>query len=478
MSHCAAIRIQETGRDWDECTDVIVIGSGFAGLAAAIEARNHGAQVIVLEKLKTAGGNSLISDGGIAAPGAAIQERKGIQDSPEAFYDDLLRAGLSMNHPVLARTLAERALEAFHWSCDYLGVEYLDRVDLFGGHSVPRCYTPRGRTGAAMIRRQLMKAEELGVQVRLQACMQRLLQVPDEGVCGVLVEAGHDRRNPGKGTVRSIRARKGVVLATGGFASDVAFRMGQDPRLTASVDTTNLPSATAECLVEALRIGAAPVHLSQIALGPWGSPDEKGYGEGARFADYILFQHGILLDPETGARFCNELGDRRTLADAILAIGHPCIGLVDSGALAATGWNTDRCRRQGVVKTFATLAEFASAYGAPPGLLASTVQEFNESFQRGRDLAFGKPLIAGAGPIANPPFHGIRLWPKVHYTMGGIGIDSGAAVLDRAGRTIPGLFAAGEVTGGVHGACRLGSCSITECLVFGRIAGTQAAGQR
>ncbi len=472
---CGTMPVPKQDEDWDEATDVVVVGSGFSGLAAAIEARRGGAEVVILEKLRTPGGNSSISDGGIAAPGTALQRRNGIADSPEGLYADMLKAGLAMNHPELARTLAEGAREAFEWSSEYLGVEYLDRVDLFGGHSVPRCYTPRGRTGAAMIRRLLDKAAELGLRVSCRAFMERLVQDPAGRVCGVLVRDDPGGKTPFRGPVRAIRARRGVVLAAGGFASDLAFRMVQDPRLTASIDSSNRPSATAETLVEALRIGAAPVQLSHIQLGPWGSPDEKGYGEGARFADYILFQHGILLDPGTASRFCNELGDRKTLADAILALGHPCIGLVDAAAVGQSGWSVDRCLRQGVVKSFATLADFATAYGLHPGRLASAVQGFNDGFQQQRDPAFGKPLLPEAGPVVTPPFHGIRLWPKVHYTMGGIRIDPGAAVLDLAGRAIPGLFAAGEVTGGVHGACRLGSCSITECLVFGRIAGRNAA---
>jgi len=472
---CGTMPVRERADDWDETTDVVVVGSGFSGLAAAIEARNHGAAVVILEKLPTPGGNSIISDGGIAAPGTALQQRSGIADSAERLYDDMLKAGLGMNHPELARTLAEGASEAFEWSCDYLGVEYLDRIDIFGGHSVPRCYTPRGRTGAAMIRRLLDKAAELGLRVSCRAFMQRLVQDPEGRVCGVLVRDDPGGKAPDRGGVRAIKARQGVVLAAGGFASDIAFRMVQDPRLTASIDSSSRPSATAETLVEALRIGAAPVQLSHIQLGPWGSPDEKGYREGARFADYILFQHGILLDPGTASRFCNEMGDRKTVADAMLALGHPCIGLVDAGAVSQSGWSVDRCLRQGVVKSFATLPEFAAAYGLQPACLALAVQGFNDCFQLGRDPAFGRPLIPAVGPIVTPPFHGMRLWPKVHYTMGGIRIDSRAAVLDLAGRAIPGLYAAGEVTGGVHGACRLGSCSIPECLVFGRIAGQNAA---
>ncbi len=152
--------------EWDEITDVLIIGSGFAGLSAAIEARNAGASVIILEKMNAPGGNSIISDGGIAAAGTEMQKKLGIKDSPDLMYHDMLKAGLSLNHPELVRVVTEKSSEVLQWSVDYLGIEYMDRIDIFGGHSVPRCYTPVGVSGSAIIKRQLLKLEELGIKVR------------------------------------------------------------------------------------------------------------------------------------------------------------------------------------------------------------------------------------------------------------------------------------------------------------------------
>jgi len=137
--------------NWDEIADVVVIGSGFAGLTAAIEARNAGASVIIIEKMKARGGNSIISDGGIAAADTLMQEKAGIKDSPELMYSDMLKAGLGLNYPELVRVVAEQSNEALQWSIDYLGVKYLERVDQFGGHSVPRCYTPLNVSGSTII---------------------------------------------------------------------------------------------------------------------------------------------------------------------------------------------------------------------------------------------------------------------------------------------------------------------------------------
>ena len=461
-----------------ETFDVIIIGAGFAGLTAAIEACEAGASVVVLEKMKALGGNSIISDGGIAAAGTDLQEKYGYEDSPQLMYEDMMKAGLGLNHPELVRIVADQSNEVFQWSIDHLGVEYMDRVDHFGGHSVHRCYTPEGRTGAAIIHKQVEKLDELGVEIRLGVFLESFDIDPEGKVCGVVVREGYNYKDPDAGESKVINAKKGVILATGGFGSDIEFRSAQDPRLTAEVDTTNKMFATAEALKEALKLGAAPVHLSHIQLGPWTSPDEKGFGDGPVFADYIVFLYGIVVDPETGRRFINELGDRKTVSDALLAVGHPCVGIADSKAVEDQGWDLGRGLKKEVIKKFDTLAELAHFYVIPAEELDATVNEYNRFVERGVDEQFEKPILPEAAPIAQSSFYGIRLWPKVHFTMGGVRIDTDARVLDLEGHPIDGLYAAGEVTGGVHGACRLGSCAITECLVFGRIAGRNAAGSR
>lgn len=447
--------------------DVLVVGSGFAGLVAAIEAATNGASVLVLEKMKAAGGNSIISDGGFAGLGE--------HDSPEQFYDDVVRAGQGLNEPELARILVENARDALAWSRDFIGVKYLERLEIFGGHSVARCYTAKGRRGASIIRPLLRKLDELGVPIRYQSRLETIRTDARGRVTGVLVRDGYDFRDPAAGTEVIINARRGVVLATGGFGADIAFRTMYDSRLTADVDTTNKPFATAETLLEAMRLGAATRHLSRIQLGPWASPDEKGYGEAPGFADYIVFPYGIIIDPSSGRRVANELADRKLLADSLLEVGHPCIGMADAQAVKQSGWNLDQGLKKGVLKVFDTLQAFAAGYGIDYDELGRTLARFNRFVEKGSDRDFAKPLLADARPVRTAPYFGVRLWPKVHYTMGGLAINAGSAVLDAQGKPLAGLFAAGELVGGVHGACRLGSCSITECFVFGRIAGKSVA---
>lgn len=458
--------------------DVLVVGTGFAGLAAAIEAKIAGGSVLVLEKTKGFGGNSAISEGGVAAAGTPMQQAAGIQDSPERLFRDMMRAGLGLNHPDLVGTVAENSADTLQWTIDELGVKYKDRVDQFGGHSVRRGHTTINRSGGDIIRPMLDKAKALGVKIRTRTLMQQVLLDGSGAVEGVCIRRGYTYPDTESGIVKYVKIKKALVLAAGGFGNDIDFRSCHDPRLDDRVDSTNKFSATAESLREAMRIGAMTVQLSHIQLGPWACPDEKGYGVGPDFASYIAFPYGVLVDPATGRRIVSELADRKTRADAILETGHPCIAIADATGVRNSGYSIDRCLKKGIVREFDSVADVATHYDIPLDALTDTLAAFNRDIDAGEDRAFGKPILPKATPIATPPFYAIRLWPKIHYTMGGVMIDADARVLDLHRRPIKGLYAAGEFTGGIHGACRLGSCAIMECLVFGRIAGRNAAHEK
>ena len=460
---------------WDEEADIIIVGSGFAGLAAAIETKEAGSLVIILEKMKGYGGNSTISDGVIAAAATKIQADLEITDSSQHMYEDMLKAGLGLNQPELVQVLTERSSETFQWTIDFLGVKYLNRVDQFGGHSVPRSYTTYNRSGSAIIKQLLQKVNDLGMRIRTKVFLQTILVDSKERICGVLVRDGYEYPDATTGIAKYIKARKAVILATGGFANDIELRTSQDPRLTSEIGSTNKYSTTGEALREALRIGAMPVHLSWIQLGPWASPDEKAYGIGPDFASYIAFPYGIMVNPKTGNRFVNELADRKIRSDAILLVGQPCIGIADEEGIRASGHRIEHCLRKGVVKKFNQIHEIADYYQIPIHSLKKTIEQFNDYVDQRFDEDFNKPILSNAKPLRYPPFFCIRLWPKVHHTMGGVLINSKAQVLNLSLQPMKGFYAAGEVTGGIHGACRLGSCAIIDCLVFGRIAGRYAA---
>lgn len=459
---------------WDEQTDVLIVGSGIAGLSAAIEARQAGADVIVLEKMKVIGGNTRLSDGGLAAPGNPLQRQLGVEDSTELFYQDILRAGLGLNHPHLVRIVADSAAEAVQWTVHELGVKYLDRLDRFGGHSVARCLTTQNHSGTDITNAQQARLAQLGVTIRNQCLLSRLIVESAGGVSGAQIRSGYRFGKKDSGNLKTIRARRAVILATGGFGNDVHFRTLQNPLLNKTVGSTNHRGATADGLLAALKIAAVPVHLSWIQLGPWGCADESGYGRGASFAAYSVYPNGILVDPATGCRIVNEWADRRQRSDAILKTEHVCVGVVDDRGARKALISLTPCLESGKVRPFDKLANLAAAYNMPARQLKATVAHYNQCVERGEQDGFGK-LLKDAQPLDRPPFYAIRLWPKVHYTPGGLGINADTQVLNLDGRPIEHLFAAGEVCGGVHGASRLGSCALTEGIIFGRIAGQNAA---
>jgi flavocytochrome c len=250
---------------------------------------------------------------------------------------------------------------------------------------------------------------------------------------------------------------KGVILASGGFSNDVKFRSIQNPSFDEKVMSTNQPGATAEAIKEALKIGAMSVQLSRIQLGPWTSPDEDGFGSAPFFCLGAGFPYGIIVDPVTSGRFVNELGNRYERSMAILKMGHPVVCLTDiDGAQHSLKMELENLKP--AVQSFETMEALAQAYGMDPAILSETIRQYNEGVATGND-AFGKPLRDDLKPIATPPFYAVRLWPKVHHTMGGLHINADAQVMHIDGHPIPGLYAAGEVVGGVHGGDRLGTCT-------------------
>jgi len=457
---------------WDESVDVVVIGSGFAGLAAAIESKQKGASVVILEKMRVAGGNSIINGGVFAVAGSPKQEAEGIKDSPELLLQDMMKAGLDMNHPELARMIAEKSREAAEWT-ESLGVKYKERVMHMGGHSVPRSYVTWNSSGSAIVNKQLEKVKGLGVEVRKKTYVMAIIQDKKGRVAGVKIREGYRFPDEKSGKVKYLKANKGVVLASGGFSRDLYFRTLQDPKLTEDLDSTNQPGATGELLMEAFRIGATPVQISWIQLGPWTSPDEKGMGIGYIFNVAAGFLYGVMVDPTTGKRFVNELANRKIRADAIVKTGHPAVTLSDSRGIKRVAHFIDKMIKKGVVKKFDTIEDLAAEYKISVGSLKETIGNWNKYLKQGKDEELGRYMQTDSKPIAVAPFYACRAWPKVHHTMGGIQINAKAQAIGLDRKPIAGLYAAGEIAGGVHGAVRLGSCAVLDCIVFGRIAGQQ-----
>lgn len=463
---------------WNEEFDVVIIGSGFAGLAAAIEAHRTCSSIVVLEKMRVPGGNSVISGGLVAAAGSPLQERDGIEDSPELMLEDMMKAGLDLNTRSLAKIVADRSTETLLWTVNELGVEYKPNLNHLGGHSVPRTYNTTNTSGSGIIKPMLAKCRKEGIPIRLKTLLKRFIIDDKNVIQGVEVRKEYLFPNEESGEVWRIRARKAVVIATGGFSRDVQFRLTQNPNLTEDIESTNQPGATAEGLVAALKAGATPTQLSLIQLGPWASRDEEGFGVGSMFSMLAGFPYGVLIDIKSGRRFVNELSDRKLLVDAMLNTAREGLAIVDSeGVKYASTLN--KCLKRGVVKRYETMEDLANENRIPLEPLHETISIYNNNVRKGKDEDFGKPLASDLSPIETPPYYAIRLISKVHHCMGGLQINTHAQVLDiETHQPIKRFYAAGEVTGGVHGASRLGSNAITDCLVFGRIAGHNAAKER
>lgn len=459
---------------WTEETDVLVVGSGFAGLAAAIEAKEAGAEVILIEKMQGYGGNSAINGGDMAAVGTRLQLEAGVEDSFELMEADMLKAGKNYNHIDKVRTVVENSKEAVEW-CESIGVEFA-KLNFHGGHSVPRTNTTANASGADIIKAQIAKLEELGTEVSLSTKLHRLIQDDTGRIVGVEARSRYRIGNEDSGTPAFIKANRAVILASGGFSQDVTMRVIHEPRLTDRLTSTNHEGATGEALREALKHQAMDVHMDWIQLGPWTSPDELGFGYTPLFCERLV-GHGLMINPETGKRFVNETGDRKERADAMLALDHDTLIIGDSVAterqvlprVMEGGMNI------GAIMEFQNLEDLVTEFSIPQEVFLAEVERWNSFVAKGVDDDFGTLIQTGATPTQTPPFYAARLWPKVHHTMGGLVTNLQAQVINQDFEPISGLYAAGEVAGGTHGAVRLGSCAITDCIVFGRIAGQEAA---
>ena len=339
----AASVVQAACRDpmpakFDEMHDVVVVGSGFAGLAAALSAKLAGADVLVIEKMAFIGGNSSLSGGMIAVPGSSVQKAQGIKDAPENLAADMTRIGQGLGDPAHIDFLCKDASDTFEWTKKEMGVKWQTNLTGKGGHSALRCMITEEGTGQGIIKPAVSRLKALGVEIRTKAFMQTIIRDEDGRVKGLRVREGYVFGKPDSGTARTIGARRAVVLAFGGFCADVAYRKRLDPKLGEAFKTTNQPGATAEGWREASRIGANIIQADWIQCLPDCSPVEEGMGIASHFASISGALFGFYFSSLDGKRFVNEFGDRKVLTDAFLAIinkGGKALAIADSDGVAS-----------------------------------------------------------------------------------------------------------------------------------------------
>lgn len=460
------------GVKWDETHEIVIVGSGFAGLAAAIEAGKLGAKdVVVLEKLGVYGGNSALNAGQACFAGTDIQKKHGIEDSPDLMVKDQLISGRGYAHEDLLRHSAELGAYIYQMTKD-CGCVYRDHIINTGGTSANRSHQVVERSGAGFIRPMLKTARSYGVKTKTRHKFEHLITADDGTVLGIQVRKDYHFGHEDSGKLINIKAEKGVLIATGGFAANVAFRQALDPTLGSEVGCTNARGATGDGLIAMLAEGAMPVGLSFIQSGPWASPDEGGFGYGAGFSLYN-FPHSIAIDRNTGMRFMNETADRKTRADLEVqrrdkeGKPNPAL-LIAPKHEAQKDPSMENVLKYNVAWEFDSVEAIAKHFNLPEEAFKKQVSDWNEYVKTGVDPQFGKRMDMVKDIYLTPPFIVQRLWPKVHYCQGGIQINTKAEVIAaKNGKPIPKLYAAGEVTGGVHGVSRLGGCSTPECMAFG-----------
>lgn len=446
-----------------ESADVVVIGGGAAGISAAIEAAERGARVILLEKMSYLGGNTLRATGGINGAETAAQGAAGIVDTREEFFRDTVQSGHGKNDKNLVRIMIDRSAGTIQWLTD-LGADLKD-VGRLAGHGTSRTHRP---SGGAPVGKELLpvltaRLHSLGVEVRTENKAVELDFTRPKGgepprILGVFAETREGRRY-------KIKAGA-VVVATGGFGASPELYVKMNPDLR-GFKTTNHPGANGDYLDLLQDLQVALVDMAYIQAHPTVEPDN-----GVLITEAVRGNGGILVNRE-GNRFTDELAFRDILSRHILEQPEKSAYLIFDRSIRESLSATDTYFALNLIDQAETLPVLAGKLGISPRGLEEGVARYNAFYRGGIDEEFGRNNMAR--PLKEPPFFGVKVVPAVHHCMGGIKIDTKTRVLDQEGRIIPGLYAAGEATGGVHGANRLGGNSLTDAVTFGRMAGAEAA---
>ena len=486
--------------------DVVVVGAGGAGMTAAITAAAEGKSVVILESQSMVGGNSVRATGGMNAGKTVYQdenefgESAGVektlktaaekyadnetitalaktvseqwaayQANPTGYFDsvelmelDTMIGGKGINDPELVETLCANSADAIDW-LDEHGIT-LHNVSSFGGASVKRIHRPvnaEGKTvsvGSYMIPLLQENCEKAGVKMMLDTTATEILTDANGAAVGV-------KATGASGETVTVNA-KAVVLATGGFGANLNMVVKYKPELKGFM-TTNAPGIQGQGIEMAQAIGAATVDMDQIQIHPTVEANTAALiTEGLR-------GDGAILINEEGQRFIDEVGTRDVVSAAEIAQTGSYSWLVVDQAMADASSVIQGYIKKGYTVTGATYEELGKAMGVDAAAFAETMEKWNGYVEAKNDPDFGRTSFAN--PLNAAPYYAVKVTAGVHHTMGGLKINANTEVLNEKGEVIPGLFAAGEVTGGVHGANRLGGNAVADFTVFGRIAGAAAS---
>ena len=449
--------IAEGGDPNDKSYDIVVVGSGGAGLASAIRAHDLGASVVVVEKMPVIGGNTNKASAGMNAAETKFQKLKGIVDSKDLFYKETLAGGKNKNNPELLRYFVENAPDAIDW-LDENGIE-LSGITTTGGMSIDRTHRPASgaAVGGFLISGLVKNLNKRGIEVMLDTNVTEIV-TENHKVVGVKVVEED-------GTNYIIKA-KAVVIATGGFSANREMVEKYRPDLKGFV-TTNHKGATGSGIMILEKLGAGTVDMGEIQIHPTVE----------QTTSYLISESirggGAILVSQEGKRFVNELDTRdKVSADIIKLPEHYSYILFDQQVRDENKAVEEYVSNDLVVQAD-SITELANKLSIDANNLSKTIERYNEFVMNKQDEDFGR-TTGMRHPINTAPFYAIKIAPGVHHTMGGVTINTETQVLDNDKHVIKGVFAAGEVVGGVHGANRIGGNAVADIIIFGMQAGKKA----
>lgn len=439
--------------------DVVIVGSGGAGLAAAIQAHDEGARVVIIEKMPTIGGNTIKASVGMNAAETRFQKLKGIEDSKELFFEETLKGGQFKNNPVLLREFVDLAPEAIEWLANH-GIE-LNDITITGGMSIDRTHRPADRSavGGFLISGLVKNINSRNIEVLLETSVAEILY-ENGAVTGVkVVDEYNDSR---------ILNAKSVIVATGGFSANRELVVKYRPELDGFV-TTNHKGATGSGIAMLEKIGAGTVDMGEIQIHPTVE----------QTTSYLVSESirggGAILVSQAGKRFYNEMETRDKVSAQLIALPEKSAWIVFDEQVRMNNKAADEYIAKGFVISAPTVAELAVKLNmSEHHTLEATLARYNNFVIMQKDEDFGRQT-ALRHPLSEGPFYAIRVAPGVHHTMGGVTIDTTTAVLDSQKQVINGAWACGEVVGGIHGANRIGGNAVADIIIFGILAGGNAA---
>ncbi|MBE9914406.1 flavocytochrome c [Paenibacillus donghaensis] len=438
--------------------DIIIVGAGGAGMSAALEAKEKGMNPVIFEKMPVAGGNTTKASSGMNASQTKFQKEQGIQDSNDLFYEETLKGGHGTNNKDMLRFFVDNSASAIDW-LDSIGIR-LNNITITGGMNEKRTHRPEdgSAVGQYLVNGLLKNLQEKEIPLFVNADVTGITE-QDGKANGVKVTFNENEE-------KNIAANA-VVVTTGGFGANMDMISEVRPDLKGYV-TTNQAGSTGDGIKMIEKLGGVTVDMDQIQVHPT-VQQEKSYliGEAVR-------GEGAILVSNDGKRFTNELDTRDHVTAAINKLPEKSAFLVFDSGVKSRVKAIQQYEKMGFVIQGDSIEALAKEMNVPADQLKTTLDAWNNAVKNKKDAEFGR-TTGMDNDLSSGPFYAIKIAPGIHYTMGGVKINTNTEVLNKDGKPIPGLFAAGEVVGGLHGQNRIGGNSVAEIIIFGRQAGIKSA---